>query len=256
MFRGSRAVAGVVFAAAVALVGAAPSFAADRDAQSRVIAVDGVSKHRSDMRVEILVEVPAGASAREAGDRALEAQGAKRPPEPPQSAAYTFTGLRWDTARVVQSYNPAGQPTTAAATALSNTYNDWSSVPGSTFQISSGGTTTRCPSLVQGCRGPQLNDGFNDVGWMRLSGSTLGVTWFTTSVDEADMAINTRFAWSTANCTQVAGAFDLETVYLHENGHVAGLGHSGDPNAVMYPSYQTARCTLGQDDMNGLAALY
>ena len=43
---------------------------------------------------------------------------------------------------------------------------------------------------------------------------------------------------------------------LHENGHVAGLGHSTDINAVMYPSYQTARCALAQDDKNGLAALY
>ena len=81
---------------------------------------------------------------------------------------------------------------------------------------------------------------------MRLSGGTLGVTWFTTSVDEADMAINTRFGWSTANCTQVPGAFDLQTVYLHENGHVAGLGHSSNQSAVMFPSYQTARCTLAR----------
>ena len=123
MVRGSRAVAGV-FAAAAVLVGAAPSFAADRDAQSRVMAVDGVAKHRSDMRVEILVEVPAGASAREAGERALEAQGAKPEPAPPQSAAFTFTGLFWNTLPVVQNYNPAGQPTTAAAAVLGNTYND------------------------------------------------------------------------------------------------------------------------------------
>ena len=255
MVRGSRAVAGV-FAAAAVLVGAAPSFAADRDAQSRVVAVDGVAKHRSDMRVEILVEVPAGASAREAGERALDAQGAEPAPAPPQSAAFTFTGLFWNALPVVQNYNPAGQPTTAAAAALSNTYNDWSSVPSSRFGITSGGTTSRCPSLVQGCRGRQLNDGFNDVGWLRLSGGTLGVTWFTTSVDEADMAINTRFGWSTANCTQLPGAFDLETVYLHENGHVAGLGHSNVASAVMFPSYQTARCTLAADDRAGIATLY
>jgi predicted Zn-dependent protease len=45
-------------------------------------------------------------------------------------------------------------------------------------------------------------------------------------------------------------------VYLHENGHVAGLGHSTDLGAVMYPSYQTARCALAADDRNGIAALY
>jgi Matrixin len=239
---------------AVALVGllaaAAPAAAADR-----VIAVDGVSKHAADVRVEILVEVPAGDSARKAADRALEAQGAKRPPEEPQSAAFTLNGLYWDTLRTVQSYNPAGQPTGAAASALTNTYSTWNSVSGSSYRIGSGGTTNRCPSLVQECPGQQRFDGLNDVGWARLSGGTLGVTWYSTSIDEADMAINNRYAWSTT-CAQVAGAYDLQTVFLHENGHVAGLGHSSDRNAVMYPSYQTARCTLGTDDRNGIASRY
>ena len=236
------------------LVGAAPAAGADRQSRERVVAVDGVAKNRPDLRVEILVRVPAGASARAAGDRALAAQGARRPPDV-QSSGYTLNGLYWDRLPVVQNYNPSGERTAAARTALGNTYGAWSSVPGSTYRITSGGTTSRCPSLVKGCGGGQRFDGFNDVGWSRLSGGTLGVTWYSTSVDEADMAINTRYTWSTG-CRQVSGAYDLETVYLHENGHVAGLGHSSDPSAVMYPSYQTARCTLSQDDKNGLAALY
>lgn len=247
MRRGSRAVLVAVAAFAVAV----PANAFARD---RVVAVDGVAKHRSDLRVEILLVVPAGESARLAGNRALESQGAKRAPDV-QSSGYTLNGLFWDRLPVVQNYNPAGEPTPDAATALGNTYGDWSSVGGSTYRITSGGTTSRCPSLVKGCRGGQRFDGFNDVGWSRLSGSTLGVTWYSTSVDEADMSVNTRYPWSTG-CRQVSGAYDLETVYLHENGHVAGLGHSSDPSAVMYPSYQTARCTLAQDDKNGLAALY
>jgi hypothetical protein len=239
-----------VGAVALVLAAAAPATAAER-----VIAVDGVSKHAADLRVEILVEVQAGEKARHAADRALEAHGAKRPPSPPESAAYTFTGLRWDAFPVAQSYNPAGQPTTAAQNALRNTHSDWSGVSGSSYQMSWGGTTTRCPSLVRECPGAQRYDGRNDVGWARLSGNTLGVTWYSTSIDEADMALNTGFNWSTG-CRQVAGAFDLETVFLHENGHVAGLGHSSSTSAVMYPSYQTARCSLAADDRAGLAALY
>jgi hypothetical protein len=69
------------------------------------------------------------------------------------------------------------------------------------------------------------------------------------------MAINTRYTWSTG-CVNRAGQIDLETVLLHENGHVAGLGHSTDVTAVMYPSYQSARCTLAADDRAGIAALY
>jgi hypothetical protein len=247
---------GAAFAvAAVIMLGvAAPALGADREARQRVVAVDGVAKHQRDLRVEILVVVSAGESARVATDRALEAQAAAQAPGV-QSSGYTFNGLYWDALPVVQNYNPSGQPTAAAATALTNTYGAWSSVSGSSYTITSGGTTTRCPSLVKGCPRGQRFDGFNDVGWSRLSGGTLGVTWYGTSIDEADMALNTRFAWSTG-CTPVTGAFDAQTVYLHENGHVAGLGHSSDPNAVMYPSYQTARCSLAQDDKNGLAALY
>jgi hypothetical protein len=255
MTQGTRAMAGA-FALAGMLAAAVPATAADRESRSRVVAVEGVAKGKADRRVEVLVVVPAGSSARAAGDRALKAQGAARAkpkPQPPQSNGYTFTGLRWDRLPVVQSYNPAGQRVSAAATALRNTYGDWSSV--STYRISSGGTTTRCPSLVRECPGAQRNDGFNDVGWAWLSNGTLGVTWSTSARDEADMAINTRYVWNTG-CVNRTGSFDVETVYLHENGHVAGLGHSNDPNAVMYPSYRTARCALAQDDRNGIAALY
>jgi hypothetical protein len=61
---------------------------------------------------------------------------------------------------------------------------------------------------------------------------------------------------SGASAAPRSRAFDLQSVYLHENGHVAGLGHSTDTSAVMYPSYQTARCALGDDDKAGIAALY
>jgi hypothetical protein len=247
MRKGLGATAGAV-AATVLLGAAAPAMAA------KVVAVDGVSKADPSRQVEILVVVGKDESAKAAKERALKAQGAKAKPTPPQSNGYTFTGLHWS-GPVTQNYNPAGQANAGARTALTNTHPTWSSVSGSTYRIGFGGTTTRCPSIVRECPGAQRNDGFNDVGWARLSNGTLGVTWSTTSPAEADMAINTRYTWTTG-CTQQGSAFDLQTVFLHENGHVAGLGHSSDPSAVMYPSYQTARCTLGQDDRNGLAALY
>ena len=253
MKQGTRAAVG-----AAALIGllatAGPAVAKDR-----VIAVDGVSKTDADRRVEILVHVPEGQDANAAAEKALAGQNAKKapkdPPEVPQSNSYSFTGLYWDTRRVTQNYNPVGSRNSGAQTALTNTLPDWSSVSGADFRISFGGNTNRCPSLVRECPGAQRNDLFNDVGWAQLSNGTLGVTWSTSGTDEADMAINTRYTWTTG-CTAQPGAFDLESVILHENGHVAGLGHSTDINAVMYPSYQTARCSLAQDDRNGLAALY
>ena len=254
MSRGSRAAACVAVAAVAAIGAASPALAADRAAKERVVAVDGVSRQSASRHVEILVVVPAGASKSAAAAKALAAQNAK-PAPPPASAGYTLEGLKWDVLPVVQNYNPSGQAFLGAQDSLTNTYATWNSVSGSNYRIAVGKPTTRCPSLVAGCKGRQRYDGFNDVGWSQLSGGTLGVTWYSTTIDEADMAINTRYAWS-SGCSPVAGRYDLQTVFLHENGHVAGLGHSSDRNAVMYPSYQGVRCALGNDDRAGLAALY
>jgi hypothetical protein len=119
-----------------------------------------------------------------------------------------------------------------------------------------GGQTSRCPSIVRECPGPQRLDRFNDAGWARLSGSTLGVTWSTIGgTDEGDMALTTRVPWNTG-CTNVAGSFDVQTVLLHENGHVAGLGHASSTASVMFPSYQGARCSLGALDAQAITTLY
>jgi hypothetical protein len=52
------------------------------------------------------------------------------------------------------------------------------------------------------------------------------------------------------------GAFDLETVALHEIGHLLGLDHSTVAGAVMFPTYAGQRRNLAQDDVAGIRALY
>ncbi len=54
---------------------------------------------------------------------------------------------------------------------------------------------------------------------------------------------------------QVGGNMDLYSVALHEIGHALGLGHTDDPNAVMYPYYHTAS-GLTADDIAGIQDLY
>src|SRR4051812_26059620 len=107
MRRGTRARGGGSAGAGMGAAGGAAT-AADREARGRVVSVEGVAKARADRRVEVLVVVPAGASARATGDRALAGQGATRAPAKPQaapSAGYTFTGLKWDVLPVRQNYN-------------------------------------------------------------------------------------------------------------------------------------------------------
>ena len=225
-------------------------------AAQRTASATGVAKVRgATALVEVYVQVQPGETAREATDAALADQGARRA-APPTSGGPGVTGLVWDVLPVVQNYNPTGEAVTAESL-LEATQATWSSVPRSDFEMVSGGTTTRCPSIVQECRGPQRIDGFNDVGWARLARGTLGVTWsiINGSADEADMALSTRVAWNTG-CTNVAGAFDVQTVLLHENGHVAGLDHAPSTASVMFPSYQGARCSLGGLDQQAIRTLY
>jgi Matrixin len=248
MIRGSFALT-----LATLFVAALPAAAA---ASEQTTSATGVANIRgASAYVEVFVQVPHGQSARHAANAALAEQGA-RPVQPPsQSGGPGFTGLVWDVLPVRQSYNPAGDPVGAGA-ALGATQAAWSSVRGSGFRMRPGGQTSRCPSIVQECPGPQAFDGFNDVGWARLPQNTLGVTWSAIGgVDEADMALNTRVPWSTG-CTNVPGAFDVQTVLLHENGHVAGLDHAPNAASVMFARYQGARCSLGTLDQQAIRTLY
>ncbi|KAL7135770.1 hypothetical protein ABFS83_11G120500 [Erythranthe nasuta] len=55
----------------------------------------------------------------------------------------------------------------------------------------------------------------------------------------------------------VPNAFDLETVALHEIGHLLGLGHSSVEAAIMYPRLSSGRTKgLNADDIQGIRALY
>ena len=53
------------------------------------------------------------------------------------------------------------------------------------------------------------------------------------------------------------GAFDLETIALHEIGHLLGLDHSLVEGAIMWPSIRSGVTQgLHRDDIDGLKALY
>ena len=229
-------------------------------AQPRVVSKFGAARVAGrDVIVHMWVVVPPGLDENEVALEALRGQGAR----PFQGDEFSTTGLVWDVFSdgipgndiVTEYYNSQNDPTSGGAglQALLNKQATWTNEPTSSFAFFFGGSTTRCPSLVQECPGAQAFDGNNDVGWLALGGCcTLAVAWYGTSIDEADIALNTNFPWATDGVNH----YDVETVMLHENGHVLGLGHSNVPGAVMQPSYGGVRQSLHQDDIDGVSFLY
>ena len=183
------AIAGLVLGSVAAL-----------SAQPRVVSRYGAARIQGrDVIVHVWVVVPPGLDENEVALAALRGQGAR----PFQGDEFSTTGLVWDgpadgvddNDEVTQYYNPTDDPTgVAGETALTNTHTTWNAVTTSAFAFAYGGETDRCPSLVRECQGPQTFDTNNDVAWLALNGCcTLGVTWFGTSIDEADVALNTKF---------------------------------------------------------------
>ena len=186
-------------AIAASAVTAAPAAAADRQAGDRVVSASGIKQIGGQTaHVELRVVIPAGRSEAAAKDRALRAMKATK-----TSARWAATGLVWDDATATQTYNPAGQPVSGQS-ALVATQSSWNNA-GSSFRFVNGGTTSTCPSLVPGCPGGQQFDGESGVGWAALEEGTLGVTVYNPSIDEADMGINTGYAWNLMSASSIDG---------------------------------------------------
>ena len=127
---------------------------------------------------------------------------------------------------------------------------------------------------------PFADDGMVVIGYLSRPEleRTLAATNFLIDVTdgeivESDIFFNTTFPWTTAAAGET-GRFDIESIALHEVGHLHGLGHSAlgeteirpggrrvlGAQAVMFPiaftAGSTADRTLKADDIAGITDIY
>jgi hypothetical protein len=123
-------------------------------------------------------------------------------------------------------------------------------------------------------------DGLNVIGFLSredldrtLGAATFEIDEFSGEILESDIFFNSAFDWSVA-ANGESGRFDLESIALHEVGHLLGLGHSAlgetesqdggrsvrGKRAVMFPiAYPRGNVedrTLEADDRAGIADIY
>ena len=107
------------------------------------------------------------------------------------------------------------------------------------------------------------------VGWRTvpdadydLSGSTIAHSDYPPGCDIVTTALpkpvhfdDSENRWAVG---RVDGAFDIESVALHEFGHILGLTHSAVAGAVMQPAIDdgVTRRVLADDDVEGVRSLY
>jgi hypothetical protein len=157
------------------------------------------------------------------------------------------------------------------AAALSRAFSTWEAVPSASVTYQAVGFTSAAAGE---------DDGLNTIGFRPESGldNVLAVTSFliddaSGELLESDIFFNSAFPWSTAAGGQ-STRFDVESVALHEIGHLSGLGHSllGETElvpggrrvtaaeSVMFPIAfgrgNILNRTLRADDVAGISDLY
>jgi hypothetical protein len=163
-------------------------------------------------------------------------------------------------------------PVSALVDVVNRAFATWQSVSSANLRAQFQGTTMIPPGFEDG----RTTIGFLDRPDLER---VLGATSFlfdaqTGDLIEADIFLNTRFTWSTA-ANGEADRIDLESVVLHEVGHLLGLGHSAlgetEPlsgggrrvtasGAVMFPVAMSAGAiadrVLQPDDIAGISDVY
>jgi len=172
----------------------------------------------------------------------------------------------------ISDLGTSGVSATQLRDAVARAAATWSAVESANVEFTYLGLTSAVPDEIDG----RATIGFMDRPDLE---QVLGATSFLIDITngdivEADIFFNTQFQWS-VSATGTPGRVDLESVALHELGHLLGLSHSAlgeaelqasgnrvvtATGAVMFPiatsSGTIAERVLHADDIAGISDLY
>jgi hypothetical protein len=182
--------------------------------------------------------------------------------------------LKWNAAPIRYFVNNRGTTGLSAAdfqSAVARAFATWQAVPTASVAYEFAGFTASNPGDA---------DGRTTLGFLNqpsddrvLAATSFLVDGQTGELLESDIFFNSIFSWSTAAAGE-AGKFDVETIALHEIGHLSGLGHSAlgetelsgsgrrvlSSGAVMFPIAlgpgDVSWRSLSPDDIAGISDLY
>jgi hypothetical protein len=201
----------------------------------------------------------------------------------PSVAAYQKYGVRigdrvvelkWKTFPIRYYVTDRGGPGVTAdelQAAVGRAFATWAAAPNATLSTSFAGFTAAPPLNEDG----QTTLGFLDRPDLdRVLGATdFLVDTVSGEIVEADIFFNSSFPWSVSSGGET-GRFDLESIALHEIGHLLGLGHSAlgetelvpggrrviAAESVMFPiAYSAGNISarnLRADDIAGISDVY
>jgi matrixin len=183
--------------------------------------------------------------------------------------------LKWPQAAVRYVVTDASVPGVSSPdfqAAVGRAFATWEAVPTASITYQFGGVTNAQPGR---------DDGLSVLGFQNrpdldrvLAATSFVIDAATGALIESDIFFNSAFPWSVARDGE-PNRYDLESIALHETGHLSGLGHSAlgetelrpgggrlvtGSEAVMFPIAFTAGSIAGRilkaDDIAGITDLY
>ncbi len=134
--------------------------------------------------------------------------------------------VRWNQMPIRYFVNERDVPTVSGSQfreAVQRAFGRWQAITTTTIRAEFQGATVASPNAVDG----RTTVGFLDRPDLErvLAATSFILNSGTGEIIEADIFFNTRFVWSTAAAGE-PGKVDVESIAVHEVGHLLGLGHS------------------------------